>query len=59
MKIEKIERMDTFSLHMLSKVGSQIKIARERRGLNYEKMGEICFCDVKTIKKIESGDSTI
>lgn len=59
MRIEKIEQMDAYVLKLLSMVGSQIKIARERRGLSVKTMGEICFCDIDTVNKIEYGDGSV
>lgn len=56
MNIEKKEYMDAYVLHIIKNLGSNIKIARERRGLIVEKLAQISFCDVEMVEKIERGD---
>lgn len=56
MKIEKKEHMDAYVIHTIANIGANIKTARERRGLSFEKLAEISFCTVEIIESIESGD---
>lgn len=59
MKIENEEHMKAYSNNMLVKVGSQIKNARNCRGLSIEQVAKISFSDVDIIEKIEYGDMNI
>lgn len=56
MKIEKKEHMEAYVIHTIANIGSNIKTARERRGLSVEKLAEISFCNVGIIESIENGD---